>query len=155
MRQSKGNRILLTGGVLAALAGIFTINAGAMHIAEGYLPVNWCLLWGAVCVPFVVAGFFSIKKRIDAAPRAKILLAMCGAFAFVLSALKLPSFNGSCSHPTGVGLGAILFGPTTMAVLGLIVLLFQALLLAHGGVQAAAQGGRARRSGGLCRRRSG
>lgn len=71
MRQSKGNRILLTGGVLAALAGIFTVNAGAMHIAEGYLPINWCLLWGAVCIPFVVAGFFSIKKRIDAAPRAK------------------------------------------------------------------------------------
>ena len=81
-----------------------------------------------------VAGFFSIKKRIDQAPKAKILLAMCGAFAFVLSALKLPSFNGSCSHPTGVGLGAILFGPLTMAVLGLIVLLFQALLLAHGGL---------------------
>ena len=134
MRQSKRNQILLTGGVLAALVGRLTVNAGAMHIAEGYLPVNWCLLWGAVCIPFVVAGFFSIKKRIDQAPRAKILLAMCGAFAFVLSALKLPSFNGSCSHPTGVGLGAILFGPLTMAVLGLIVLLFQALLLAHGGL---------------------
>ena len=134
MRRTKLNRSLLTGGLLAALAGIFTVNAGAMHIAEGYLPVNWCLLWGAVCIPFVVAGFFSIKKRIDAAPRAKILLAMCGAFAFVLSALKIPSFSGSCSHPTGVGLGAILFGPLTMAVLGLIVLLFQALLLAHGGL---------------------
>ena len=134
MRQSKRNQILLTGGVLAALVGLLTVNAGAMHIAEGYLPVNWCLLWGAVCVPFVVAGFFSIKKRIDQAPKAKILRAMCGAFAFVLSALKLPSFNGSCSHPTGVGLGAILFGPLTMAVLGLIVLLFQALLLAHGGL---------------------
>ena len=134
MRQSKLNQILLTVGMLAALAGVFAVNAGAMHIAEGYLPVNWCLLWGAVCIPFVVAGFFSIKKRIDQAPRAKILLAMCGAFAFVLSALKIPSFSGSCSHPTGVGLGAILFGPMTMAVLGLIVLLFQALLLAHGGL---------------------
>ena len=134
MRQSKLNRILLTVGMLAALAGVFAVNAGAMHIAEGYLPVNWCLLWGAVCIPFVVAGFFSIKKRIDQAPRAKILLAMCGAFAFVLSALKIPSFSGSCSHPTGVGLGAILFGPLTMTVLGLIVLLFQALLLAHGGI---------------------
>ena len=134
MRQSKLNQILLTVGMLAALAGIFAVNAGAMHIAEGYLPVNWCLLWGAVCIPFVVAGFFSIKKRIDQAPRAKILLAMCGAFAFVLSALKIPSFSGSCSHPTGVGLGAILFGPLTMTVLGLIVLLFQALLLAHGGI---------------------
>ena len=134
MRQSKLNQILLTVGMLAALAGGFAVNAGAMHIAEGYLPVNWCLLWGAVCIPFVVAGFFSIKKRIDQAPRAKILLAMCGAFAFVLSALKIPSFSGSCSHPTGVGLGAILFGPLTMTVLGLIVLLFQALLLAHGGI---------------------
>ena len=52
----------------------------------------------------------------------------------MLSALKIPSITGSCSHPTGVGLGAILFGPMTMAVLGLIVLLFQALLLAHGGL---------------------
>ena len=49
MRRSKGNRILLTGGVLAALAGIFTVNAGAMHIAEGYLPVNWCCC-GEPCV---------------------------------------------------------------------------------------------------------
>jgi cobalt/nickel transport system permease protein len=59
---------------------------------------------------------------------------MAGAFAFVLSALKIPSVTGSCSHPTGVGLGAILFGPTPMTVLGTIVLLFQALLLAHGGL---------------------
>ena len=74
------------------------------------------------------------QKKVAQAPKAKILLAMCGAFAFVLSALKIPSITGSCSHPTGVGLGAILFGPMTMAVLGLIVLLFQALLLAHGGL---------------------
>ena len=116
------------------LVGVLTMSASAMHIAEGFLPPTWCILWGAVCVPFVAAGFWSIKKKVEQAPRAKILLAMCGAFAFVLSALKLPSFNGSCSHPTGVGLGAILFGPMTMAVLGLIVLLFQALLLAHGGL---------------------
>src|SRR5690606_16651434 len=55
-------------------------------------------------------------------------------FVFVLSALKIPSVTGSCSHPTGVGLGAILFGPTTMTVIGTIVLLFQAILLAHGGL---------------------
>ncbi|MEG1311304.1 MAG: energy-coupling factor ABC transporter permease, partial [Romboutsia sp.] len=55
-------------------------------------------------------------------------------FIFVLSALKIPSLTGSCSHPTGVGLGTILFGPSVMVVLGTIVLLFQALLLAHGGL---------------------
>ncbi len=35
---------------------------------------------------------------------------------------------------TGTGLGAILFGPTAVTILGIIVLLFQAILLAHGGL---------------------
>jgi cobalt/nickel transport system permease protein len=106
----------------------------AMHIMEGFLPPAWCISWGALSLPFVVLGLISINKTVRENPRLKILLAMAGAFAFVLSALKIPSVTGSCSHPTGVGLGAILFGPTAMAVLGLIVLLFQALLLAHGGL---------------------
>ena len=113
---------------------LLTAPAGAMHIMEGYLPAPWAFGWMAVCIPFVVTGFLSIKKKTAREPRAKVLLAMCGAFAFVLSALKIPSVFGSYSHPTGVGLGAILFGPTATTVLGLIVLLFQALLLAHGGL---------------------
>ena len=113
---------------------VLTGTASAMHIAEGMLPKPWAFGWMAVCVPFVVAGFFSIKKKVAQNPKAKVLLAMCGAFAFVLSALKIPSVTGSCSHPTGVGLGAILFGATATTVLGLIVLIFQALLLAHGGI---------------------
>ena len=134
MMNQRNTRLLRTAAVLVGLLGVLTMSASAMHIAEGYLPVGWAAGWGVVCVPFVVAGFLSIQKKIAQAPKAKILLAMCGAFAFVLSALKIPSITGSCSHPTGVGLGAILFGPMTMAVLGLIVLVFQALLLAHGGL---------------------
>ena len=53
---------------------------------------------------------------------------------FILSSLKLPSVTGSCSHPCGNGLGAALFGPAVTAVLATIVLLFQAILLAHGGL---------------------
>ncbi len=109
-------------------------SAAAMHIMEGFLPPVWCIAWGAVCIPFVVKGFFSIKKKISGNSKMLLLLAMCGAFTFVLSALKLPSVTGSCSHPTGVGLGAVLFGPAAMSVIGVIVLLFQALLLAHGGL---------------------
>jgi cobalt/nickel transport system permease protein len=41
---------------------------------------------------------------------------------------------GSCSHPTGNGLGAVLFGPAIVSVLATIVLIFQAVLLAHGGI---------------------
>ena len=108
--------------------------AYAMHIMEGFLPVKWAIFWFALCLPFLVIGLRKIKNTLKDHPESKMLLGLSGAFAFVLSALKIPSVTGSCSHPTGVGLGTILFGPFVMSVMGSIVLLFQALLLAHGGL---------------------
>lgn len=127
---SKNILILLAGLLVVALPA----EAFAMHIMEGFLPPGWSVAWWTIALPFQIAGFIAIKKNISQSPKLKLLLAMAGAFVFVLSALKLPSVTGSCSHPTGVGLGAILFGPLVMSVLGSIVLLFQALLLAHGGL---------------------
>lgn len=105
-----------------------------MHIMEGYLPVAHAAGWWAASLPFMIAGVRSLKRIVREHPSARALLGTSSAFVFVLSALKLPSVTGSCSHPTGTGLGAILFGPSVMAVLGSVVLLFQALLLAHGGL---------------------
>ncbi|MAG37575.1 MAG: cobalamin biosynthesis protein CbiM [Dehalococcoidia bacterium] len=105
-----------------------------MHIAEGFLPPAWAAIWLVAVVPLFLFGLRSIARQARESPQSKITLGMSGAFAFVLSALKLPSVTGSSSHPTGVALGAILFGPTAMVVLGTIVLLFQAILLAHGGL---------------------
>ena len=121
-------------GVFCFVAGLVTMNTHAMHIMEGFLPVGWSIGWGILCLPFFIAGIISMKKTLQEDSKTKLVLAMAGAFAFVLSALKVPSVTGSCSHATGVGLGAILFGPTVMVVIGGIVLLFQALLLAHGGI---------------------
>ncbi|MDF2596198.1 MAG: cobalamin biosynthesis protein CbiM [Clostridia bacterium] len=129
--MSKKHQFLL--GILLMLV-IYPQTTFGMHIMEGFLSAGWSIAWGVLVIPFILMGFFSIQKTVNENPRIKLLLAMAGAFAFVLSAMKIPSVTGSCSHPTGVGLGAILFGPTTMSVLGLIVLLFQALLLAHGGL---------------------
>ncbi|SHG84538.1 energy-coupling factor ABC transporter permease [Desulforamulus hydrothermalis] len=109
-------------------------HAYAMHIMEGFLPARWCLVWFVLSAPFLILGLRSIQTHINRNPQVKMLLGLAGAFAFVLSALKIPSVTGSCSHPTGVGLGAVLFGPLAMSVLGCIVLIFQALLLAHGGL---------------------
>ncbi|MFZ5632572.1 MAG: energy-coupling factor ABC transporter permease [Bacillota bacterium] len=120
--------------VLFCIFMYYSPNAYAMHIMEGFLPVKWCLIWAAATLPFLIIGILSIKKTVRAHPEMKMLLGLAGAFAFVLSALKIPSVTGSCSHPTGVGLGAVLFGPTAMSVLGCIVLIFQAILLAHGGL---------------------
>jgi len=127
-------RIVKSLSLLPVILAALAISASAMHIAEGFLPGGWAIAWGVISLPFVVAGLFSIRSKVRENPKLKVLLAMAGAFAFVLSALKIPSVTGSCSHPTGVGLGAILFGPTPMAVLGTIVLIFQAMLLAHGGL---------------------
>ena len=106
----------------------------AMHIMEGFLPGKWAIFWAIITIPFVVIGFKNVNKIFKGDTNQKVLLGLAGGFVFVLSALKIPSVTGSCSHPTGTGLGAILFGPTTMTAVGLIVLLFQALLLAHGGL---------------------
>ncbi len=105
-----------------------------MHIAEGFLPAKWVLIWSLLFVPFLIMGLQKIKKQTAGKTQAKLLFAVAGAFVFVLSSLKLPSVAGSSSHLTGVALGAIFFGASTMSVIGLIVLLFQALLLAHGGL---------------------
>ncbi|QBI55396.1 energy-coupling factor ABC transporter permease [Streptomonospora litoralis] len=105
-----------------------------MHIAEGFLPWQHAAAWTAAATPFVAHGVRSLTQAVRADPDAKLLLGAAGAFSFVLSALKIPSVTGSCSHPTGTGLGAVLFRPPVMAALGTITLLFQALLLAHGGL---------------------
>jgi cobalt/nickel transport system permease protein len=70
--------------------------------------------------------------RVDA--RTKALVAVAAAFVFVLSALKLPSVAGSSTHPTGTGMLVVLFGPAVTAFVSVIVLFYQAVLLAHGGI---------------------
>ncbi len=124
---------LLSGAMLFTLMFTPQIVHG-MHIMEGFLPPKWAIIWGVLSLPFLVIGFKNLNTRLRKGQDQKMLLGLVGGFLFVLSALKIPSVTGSCSHPTGVGLGAILFGPTPMTVIGTIVLLFQALLLAHGGL---------------------
>ena len=131
---TNGERRVLLASCTPALLAVLTVNASAMHIMEGFLPQGHAIAWGVVCLPFLVWGVLSIQKIVANHRNAILLLAMMGAYAFVLSALKMPSVTGSSSHPTGTGLGAVLFGPAPMALLGLLVLLFQAILLAHGGL---------------------
>lgn len=124
---------------LAALAVFVTAimatqTVQAMHIMEGFLPPSACIGWGILCVPFLLIGIAKINKIAAKNPQMITVLAMAGAFTFVLSALKIPSVTGSSSHMTGLGFAAILFGPSVASILALIVLLFQALLLAHGGL---------------------
>ena len=121
---------LLTTELVLALSQ----SAYAMHIAEGFLPPKWAALYFVLSAPFIVIGVKHIRQKTKKNKDLKMLLAVVAAYAFILSAMKIPSVTGSCSHPTGTGLGAIIFGPFVASVVGLIVLLFQAILLAHGGI---------------------
>lgn len=105
-----------------------------MHIMEGFLPWQWCLVWWIVALPCLILGVWQLKKVMNADREALPMLGVVGGFVFILSSLKLPSVTGSCSHPTGTGLSAISFGPWITAVICAIVLLFQSLFLAHGGL---------------------
>src|SRR5512137_1985708 len=105
-----------------------------MHIMEGFLPWQWCIVWWLVALPCLAIGVYHLKKVMDADREALPLLGVTGGFIFILSSLKLPSVTGSCSHPTGTGLSAICFGPWITSVICAIVLLFQSLFLAHGGL---------------------
>ncbi|OVE65826.1 cobalamin biosynthesis protein CbiM [Clostridium diolis] len=131
--NKKEKRIVALAAAFALIFGVAPA-ANAMHIMEGYLPPQFCIIWGVICIPFIAIGYLSIKKTLAENRRAITILAMAGAFVFVLSSLKIPSVTGSCSHMTGTGLGAILFGPSAVSILGIIVLIFQAILLAHGGI---------------------
>lgn len=105
-----------------------------MHIMEGFLPLNWAVFWWIVALPCLIFGIYQLKKVLGSDREALPLLGVTGGFIFILSSLKLPSVTGSCSHPTGTGLSTICFGPWITSVVCAIVLLFQSLFLAHGGL---------------------
>lgn len=127
--MKKRNIVLLVFLLLTAAQPV-----SAMHIMEGYLPPMWSLIWFVIFLPFFCHGLWQIKKILAANPENKTMLALSGAFIFIISALKIPSVTGSTSHPTGVGLGTSMFGPAVISVLGTICLLFQSLFIAHGGL---------------------
>lgn len=105
-----------------------------MHIMEGFLPTPWWQIWFAVSIPVILYGIHKLNRLVKEKREILPLLAVAGAFIFVLSSLKLPSVTGSCSHPTGTSIAAIMFGPAITAVLSTIVLIYQTLFLAHGGL---------------------
>ena len=104
-----------------------------MHIMEGYLEPIWCLVWFIVMIPFFYVGVVKLRQILREHPDQKMIVALSGAFIFLISSLKLPSVTGSSAHPTGTGIAVVFYGVGVCAVLSTIVLVFQALLIAHGG----------------------
>ena len=106
-----------------------------MHIEDGILSPAACVVWYAATTVFVIPGIIEIKRRMRENLAYKPFLAMVGVAVFVISAMHLPvPVTGSCSHPCGTALAAIIVGPFASVVISTIVLFFQAVFLGHGGI---------------------
>ena len=133
MRMDK-LKIVLQTLLFTAMLGLLPEEALAMHISEGILPAGWAALWFAAIVPFMVRGLFVLRKAGRESAGAKPLLGVVGAAVFIISCMPIPiPFAGTCSHPCGTGLAALIVGPALAVVLASVALLLQALFLAHGG----------------------
>jgi cobalt/nickel transport system permease protein len=109
--------------------------AYAMHITEGILPMSWAGIWFLVAVPFVFWGMQTINHRRSTEPFYLHVVALVGSAIFVISCMPVPvPWVGTCSHPCGTGLGAVLIGPGPTVLVASIALVFQALFLSHGGL---------------------
>ncbi len=119
----------------AAAVCLIPEAAFAMHISEGILPASWAVLWGALAIPFVAWGLRDLRRRSRNEPAFKPFVGLVGAAVFLISCMPIPiPTAGTCSHPCGTGLAAILIGPGLTVVVASIALTLQALFLAHGGL---------------------
>jgi len=110
-------------------------DAYAMHISEGILPLNWAALWFAVAIPFVAYGMKRLTVLSKSDVSIKPLVGLMAAIVFVISCMPIPvPTAGTCSHPGGTAIPAILVGPSISVLITAVALLIQALFLAHGGL---------------------
>ena len=121
---------------ILGLVFLYPTPVYAMHIGEGILPFDWAVVWYVIAFIFVATGIRMIQTRIKAGKVSLPLMGLMGAAIFLISCFPIPvPIAGTCSHPCGTPLAAIIVGgPFISTVLGAIALLLQALFLAHGGI---------------------
>ena len=129
------NKKLTIGAMLLLAAFTLPSTAQAMHITEGILPPQWCGLWFILSIPFLILGLRDLRLKSQHDPAFKLMVGLIGAAVFVISCMPIPvPTAGTCSHPCGTGLAAIVIGPSLTVIVSSIALLLQALFLSHGGL---------------------
>jgi cobalt/nickel transport system permease protein len=104
----------------------------AMHIPDGYLSPSTCATLYAAAVPFWYVAFARIKRLMHT--RLVPLLAVTGAFCFVIMMFNVPLPGGTTGHAVGVGAATVVLGPWAAMLSLSIALLIQALFFGDGGI---------------------
>lgn len=105
-----------------------------MHIPDGYLSPQTCVVALAVAVPAIAVASAKVAKQVRG--RAIPRLAMLSAFSFLVMMFNLPVPDGTTAHAVGSVLIAIVMGLPAAVVATAVALLFQALVFGDGGVLA-------------------
>ena len=104
-----------------------------MHIAEGIITGSSAVMYTGAGIALVGWGTSRMNKFVTKFPEKKPLLGLGGALIFFISLIPIPAFTGTCTHPCGTPLVAILLGPLIGVALTGASLLLQAAFFAHGG----------------------
>ena len=105
-----------------------------MHIADGILTPEWCIFWYLLAAVFVAVGAIQISRKRKINPAYMSMVGLMGAAVFVISVWHIPvPVTGSCSHPVGTPMAAIIIGPFPTVVISAIALFFQTFI-GHGGI---------------------
>ena len=105
-----------------------------MHVPDGYLSPQTCLVGAAVAVPAMAVA----ARRVSRVVKTRNLptLATFAAMSFLVMMFNVPVPDGTTAHAVGGVLIAICLGPWAAVVALSVALLLQALLFGDGGVLA-------------------
>jgi cobalt/nickel transport system permease protein len=105
-----------------------------VHIPDGYLSPQTCLVGFVVAVPVMATAAARVHNRVKTrnVPTLAVLAAVC----FLIMMFNVPIPDGTTAHAVGGALVAILLGPWAAVIAVSVALAFQALLFGDGGVLA-------------------
>ncbi len=104
-----------------------------MHITEGVITGTSAVMYTGAAVAATAWGTGRMKRFAAKYPDKRPLLGMGGALIFFISLIPILALTGTCTHPAGTPLVAILLGPGIGIALAGLSLLLQAAFFAHGG----------------------
>lgn len=104
----------------------------SMHIPDGYLSPSTCAVLYGTAIPFWYVAFARVKRLLNT--RLIPLLAVAGAFCFVIMMFNVPLPGGTTGHAVGVGAATVVLGPWASMLSVSIALLIQAVFFGDGGI---------------------
>jgi cobalt/nickel transport system permease protein len=105
-----------------------------MHIPDGYLSPSTCAVLYGGAAPFWYAAMRRVRRLLHT--RLVPLISLFAAFSFVLMMFNIPLPGGTTGHAAGIGISAVVLGPSASILAISCALIIQALFFGDGGITA-------------------